>query len=121
MSKMFYDCQKLKLINLSTFDTSSVKYMDQLFYNCSSLEILDIKNFDLINLESFDDIFTKMNNILYIDLMNLINEKNIWESLDKKETFYICQSRTIIQNPLAFNCCEFMTNPKECNYLSIQQ
>ena len=117
MSKMFYDCQKLKLINLSTFDTSSVKYMDQLFYNCSSLEILDIKNFDLINLESFDDIFTKMNNILYIDLMNIKNEKNIWESLDKNEKFYICQSKVIIQNPLAFNCCEFMTNPNECNYI----
>ena len=93
--------------------------MEQLFYNCSSLEILDMKNFDLINLESFDDIFTKMNNILYIDLMNIKNENNtIWESLDKNETFFICQIKDIIQNPLAFNCCEFMTNPNECKYLS---
>ena len=94
--------------------------MDQLFYNCSSLEILDIKNFDLINLESFDDIFTKMNNILYIDLMNIKSEKNIWESLDKNETFYICQSKVIIQNPLAFNCCEFIANPNECYYIPPQ-
>ena len=88
--------------------------MDQLFYNCSSLEILDIKNFNLISLETFDNIFIKMNNILYIDLMNLINEKNIWESLNKKETFFICQIKDIIQNPFAFNCCKFMTNPDEC-------
>ena len=37
--------------------------------------------------------------------------------MDKKETFYICQSRIITQNPLAFNCCEFITNPNQCNYL----
>ena len=59
-----------------------------------------------------------MNNILYIDLMNIKNENNtILKSLDKKETFFICQTRTIIKNPFAFNCCEFMTNPNECNYL----
>ena len=121
ISKMFYNCQKLKSINLSTFDTKYVKYMDQLFYNCSALEILDIKNFDLTSIESFDSIFTKMNSILYIDLMNLKNEINIWESLDKKETFYICQIRIIIQNPYAFNCCEFMTNPDKCNYFPSTQ
>ena len=121
MSKMFYDCQKLKTINLSSFDTKSMKYMDQLFYNCSALEILDIKNFNLKNLESFEGIFTKMNKIQYIDLMNLINEKNIWESLDKNETFYICQTRAIIENPFAFNCCEFLTNPDECNYIPTTQ
>ena len=121
MSKMFYDCQKLKTINLSTFDMKSMKNMDELFYNCSALEILDIKNFNLINVESFKGIFTKMNKIQYIDLMNLINKKNIWESLDKNVTFYICQSRVIIENPFAFNCCEFLVNPDECNYIPSTQ
>ena len=50
--------------------------------------------------------------------MNIKNEKNIWESLNKNETFYICQIKVIIQNQFAFNCCEFMTNPNECKYLS---
>ena len=120
MSKMFYDCKKLEKINLSNFDTKLVKYMDQLFYNCSALKILDIKNFDLTNCESYNDIFTGINNILYIDLMNLKKgkkEENIWESLNQNETFYICQTETIIINPYAYLCCEFMTNPSNCGYI----
>ena len=42
--------------------------------------------------------FSKLTNILYIDLRNLKNEKIIWESLDKKNKFYICQLRVIIEN-----------------------
>ena len=121
MSKMFYDCIKLKTINLSTFDTKSVKYMDQLFYGCSALEILDIKNFDLINLESYEGMFSKLTSILYIDLSNLKNEKIIWESLDKKNKFYICQLRVIIENSNAFNCCEYLTNPDVCDYFPSTQ
>ena len=119
MSKMFYKCQKLKIINLSSFDTKSVKYMDKLFYNCLALEILDIKNFDLTNVVSFDSIFTNTDKIKYIDLMNLISEKNIWESLNKSEKFYICQSREIINHPLALNCCKFLINPNECGHTQL--
>ena len=119
MSKMFYGCEKLGTINLSSFDTKLVKYMDKLFYNCSSLKILDIKNFDLANCESFNEAFTGMNNILYINLKNLkkgIKQENIFESLEKNEIFYICQTEIIIDNPYAYNCCEFMENPIVCNY-----
>lgn len=41
--------------------------------------------------------------------------------MDKNETFYICQTRVIIENPFAFNCCEFLTNPDECNYIPSTQ
>ena len=119
MSKMFYGCEKLGTINLSSFDTKLVKYMDKLFYNCSSLKILDIKNFDFANCESFNEAFTGMNNILYINLKNLkkgIKQENIFESLEKNEIFYICQTEIIIDNPYAYNCCEFMENPIVCNY-----
>ena len=118
---MFYDCIKIKTINVSTFDTKSVKYMDQLFYGCSALEILDIKNFDLINLESYEGMFSKLTSILYIDLSNLKNEKIIWESLDKKNKFYICKFRVIIENSNAFNCCEYLTNPDVCDYFPSTQ
>ena len=46
---MFYNCQTLKSINISSFNTENVQSMSQLFYNCSSLEFLDIKNFDKVN------------------------------------------------------------------------
>ncbi len=118
MSKMFFDCRRLRKINLTTFDTKEVKNMNQLFYNCSSLEFLDINNFDFKKTESFNDIFTNVNKILYIELRNIKNEKNIWESLYKNETFYICQSREIITNPNAYNCCVFMLNSSECDYIA---
>ena len=51
-----------------------------------------------------------MYNILYIDLMNLKNGKDIWESLDKNDTFYICQNETIIENPNACNCFVIVVN-----------
>ena len=95
--------------------------MDQLFYGCSALEILDIKNFDLINLEFYEGMFSKLTSILYIDLSNLKNEKIIWESLDKKNKFYICQLRVIIENSNAFNCCEYLTNPDVCDYFPSTQ
>ena len=60
-----------------------------------------------------------MNNIEYIDLRNLTNEegKNIENSLVKKRKFYICQTKEIINYPLVFNCCEYLTNIEECFYI----
>ena len=62
-------------------------------------------------------IYLKICIIYYIDLMNLKNGKDIWEGLDKNDTFFICQNETIIENPNACNCCEFMINYSLCNYV----
>ena len=40
--------------------------------------------------------------------MNIKNEKNIWE----------CQPREIITNPNSYNCCVFMLNSSECDYIA---
>ena len=37
MSRMFYGCNSLTNLNLSSFNTQNVKYMSDMFYECNSL------------------------------------------------------------------------------------
>ena len=46
MQQMFYDCNKLVNLNMSSFDTSNVTNMNKMWYNCRSLTRLDLSNFD---------------------------------------------------------------------------
>ena len=50
MGWMFYDCENLKILNMSSFDTSNVTAAYYMF-SYSGLEQLDISNFDLSALE----------------------------------------------------------------------
>ena len=45
-NRMFYNRIDIISIDLSNFDTSSVKNMDCMFYGCSSLISLNLSNFD---------------------------------------------------------------------------
>ena len=49
MGNMFYNCQSLTSLDLSSFDTSKVTDMIMMFSYCSKLETLDISNFDMGN------------------------------------------------------------------------
>ena len=44
---MFYDCQTLKELNPSNFNTDNVNDMSCMFHLCYSLKELDISNFNL--------------------------------------------------------------------------
>ena len=43
MSCMFHECSSLKSIDLSSFNTTNVKYMPGMFYGCSSLKRENIR------------------------------------------------------------------------------
>lgn len=48
MSGMFKDCTVLETLNLGgTFDTAHVTDMHEMFWNCKKLRVLDLSNFDL--------------------------------------------------------------------------
>jgi surface protein len=49
---MFSNCNSLKELNLSSFDTSNVTNIDSMFYACDSLSELDLSNFNLCNVTS---------------------------------------------------------------------
>ena len=42
MNGMFSDCHSLTSLNLSSFNTSSAINMSQMFYNCLTIEILNL-------------------------------------------------------------------------------
>lgn len=46
MSHLFYGFTG-KELDLSSWDTSNVKYMDHMFYMCTSLQTLDVRNFNM--------------------------------------------------------------------------
>jgi surface protein len=61
MGNMFYECEKLKELLLSHFNTSHVTTMNGMFYNCLSLTKLDLTSFDTKNVTDVSFIFTGLN------------------------------------------------------------
>ena len=45
MSYMFNNCSSLEELNLSSFNTNKVNYMNGMFLQCSSLKELNLNNF----------------------------------------------------------------------------
>ena len=58
MSCMFYDCKNLNSINLSSFNTQKVIDMKGMFYNCYSLKNLDLFSFNTKNIKNIGNIFS---------------------------------------------------------------
>ena len=44
MKRLFYNCLSLIEINLSSFKTNNVLYMEEMFYNCTELSSLKLDN-----------------------------------------------------------------------------
>ena len=54
MRNMFFECRSLKKIDISNFDTSSLKCFSEMFYNCISLDKLDNNIVNFFNLHFAD-------------------------------------------------------------------
>ena len=46
---MFYECESLKSLDVSGFDTSNIVDMPYMLYKCGSVESLDLSNFYTFN------------------------------------------------------------------------
>ena len=57
MEQMFSFCNKLKSLNLGSFDTSSVINMDRMFSQCNLLEYLYISNFNTSKVLTMNEMF----------------------------------------------------------------
>ncbi len=71
MKYMFYGCQNLKEINMSSFNTNNVVDSTGLFGNCKALVNLNISNFNFKNLKNMDYMFQGCDNLENI----IINEQ----------------------------------------------
>ena len=54
---MFYYCDNLKILDLSNFNTESVKNMSNMFSESSNLTSLNIYNFNTKNVEDMSYMF----------------------------------------------------------------
>ena len=63
MSSMFYNCQSLTSLDLSSFDTKNVTNMYCMFYNCQSLASLDLSSFDMRNVLFWGYMFAGCTNL----------------------------------------------------------
>ena len=57
MNCMFEECNKLQSLNLLSFNTQKVTNMDSMFYNCRDLQSLDLSSFNTQNVSDINYIF----------------------------------------------------------------
>ena len=85
--KNYFDsCEKLKEINLSSFDTKNVTNMSFMFGLCKNLSNLNLSSFNTKNVTNMSCMFFGCNNLINLDLSFFIT-KNVTNMLGM---FYIC-------------------------------
>ena len=105
---MFYNCDNLKSIDLSLFDTKNVTDMNNMFSGCSELKNIDLSSFDTKNVTDMNNMFNFCWNLQNINLSsfkgkNNINIKNIFGKYDRNENFYLLPWSSFCSNLIKVN------------------
>ena len=90
MSNMFYDCQKLTVLDLSNFNTSNVTDMSNMFYGCQKLTPLDLSSLDTSQVTNMGSMFYTCFNLTDLDLSNF----NTSKVTSMSNMFYYCRNLT---------------------------
>ena len=90
MTTMFDSCTALQSLDLSSFNTSNVKYMDGMFKNCRLLTSLNLTNFITPKLTKIKEMFYGCQALKYLEIPN-IETSNI---NDMDSLFCDCNSLT---------------------------
>ena len=75
MNDMFYKCEKLTNLDLSSFNTEKVTDMSEMFRECKTLETLDISSFNTSKCSNFSAMFYNCNQLLILDVSNFNTSK----------------------------------------------
>ena len=75
MYEAFYKCNKVESLNISNLDTSNVTNMTQMFEGCSKLGSLDLTNFNTSNVTNMYQMFKYCQNLGRLDLSNFDTSK----------------------------------------------
>ena len=70
MKYMFYNCQKLKRVDLSNFSLPSINNIGYMFYNCTSLVYANLKSLNTSNVTTLAYLFNQCTSLEEIDLSN---------------------------------------------------
>ena len=141
MSHMFFDCQKLISLDLSSFNTSSVISMDCLFSYCTELTYVDLSGFDTSNVTNMYLMFYDCESIQNLDLRNfdtrqVTNMKFMFEGCHELETILVSNlfDTSLVSNEnseqMFYNCSKLKggagttyddSNPKDKTYAHIDE
>lgn len=101
MSNMFYGCKSLKNLDLSTFDTRSVKNVSSMFSYATGLETLNLvgNNFDTSNFENARFMFSHCESLKTLDLSTF----NVSKLADMTKMFIQCYQLTTIYSNTNWN------------------
>ena len=119
MSYMFYNCDNLDFLDLSGFDMSKVTSVDNIFCNCSNLKSLDLSHFNSRNIISSIDMFKNNEKLKYIDLYYAKDDNNILSGSYANEinNLIVCQKEKIIKNENINNsCCYYNFETYSCEF-----
>ena len=75
MSHMFYNCESLTNLDVSSFNTENVIYMHGMFEGCKSLTNLNLSNFNTRNVKSMVWMFNECKSLTNLDLSNFNTEQ----------------------------------------------
>ena len=70
MGSMFQGCINLENINLSNLDTTNVTNMNRMFYKCGNLKNINLSSFNTKNAKNMQEMFFGCRNLKSIDLTN---------------------------------------------------
>ena len=86
MGSMFYNCESLRSLDVSRFNTKNVTNMGSMFYNCESLRSLDVSSFNTKNVTNMGSMFYGCRHLQSLDVSNF-NTENV---VDMNRMFFYC-------------------------------
>ena len=87
-SFMFYNCNNIIDLDLSSFDTKNIINMSYMFSGCENLKSLDLSDFYTKNVTNMNNMFCDCNNLIDLNLTsfdtkNVTNMSNMFSGCDK--------------------------------------
>ena len=90
MNSMFYNCNSLTSLDLSSFNTKNVTNMGYMFQDCKSLTSLDVSSFNTENVTKMYSMFQECNSINSLDVSSF----NTAKVTDMSAMFQNCKNLT---------------------------
>ncbi|MBO4720137.1 MAG: BspA family leucine-rich repeat surface protein [Prevotella sp.] len=92
MEFMFFECQALEFLNLSSFNTAKVTNMHSMFWHCNVLTTLDLMSFNTAKVTDMRNMFDSCYKLTSLDLSSF----DISKVTDMSYMFYGCSKLTTI-------------------------
>ena len=116
LKDVFKNCRELTSIDLSNVSNNTFDYFYHCFNGCISLKFLDISGLDFSNAES-DEVFTGVTNLKYLNIKRTKLKDELKSQIPKKNLI-ICQdddSSKIEDDVIIDRCCNLNEDLEKCN------